>query len=73
MSSIASDNGRVEIRWDHGYNGGQGGRSTDFCGYERLTENEFITLNNALMNDEFLEQVQDWSRKDEFVRKLKGK
>ena len=67
MSSIAGDNGSVEIRWYHG------GRSTDFCGYERLTEDEFATLNNALMNDEFLEQIQDWVRKDEFVRKLKGK
>jgi len=67
MSSIAGDNGVVQIFWHHG------GTEASFSGFERLTEKEFLTLNYALMNDGFLTQVQDWSNKDEFVRKLKGK
>ena len=66
MSSIAGDNGVVQIFWHHG-------TEASFSGFERLTEKEFLTLNYALMNDGFLTQVQDWSNKDEFVRKLKGK
>jgi len=68
MSSIAGDNGVVQIFWHHG-----GGYSSSFSGFERLTEEEFKMLNDALMNDDFLEGVQDWNRKETFIRKLKGK
>ena len=86
MPSIAGDNGIVQIKWYHGGTSGgitpgritglegiSSGKSGSFSGFERLTEEEFKMFDRALGNDNFLEQIQEWARKETFVKNLKGK